>query len=603
MTSLYKVLFDYDTDKDDELSLKVGETIRITNKDSPDWWLAERFGSKERGLVPSNFIEKIPTEDKGMKLAVVTRDYTAQAQDELSLERDRVITVLDQNIAEGWWKGNLNGKIGIFPANHVEFVEENSHPGDEENKTKHGFKLAAYGVKQGGIGSILAGGLPLKRHSTSSNRGSLNERPTSSNSVNQHDKAPSIPTKPHSSLAAKVNDQSSNNTNAVNKNNLTLKAMAIHDYKPEHEDELKLMRGEYITIIDKLEDNGWWKGVNESGITGIFPSNFVQILDDEKPPQRPVRARPATVKSETSTTASINTMDNSKGMGRPPPVPITTRPTSLLTNRDNQNSSSSHSTTIASPPPPRPVTLPPPRPTTMPPTVPSTVRRTSSIISPPTVDINHRHVPSIPLVSPDLPPLSPIYDRPTRILPNPISTSNSNETIVSPPSRSSRSRNLESVTSPTASHLPTHSMAKPPKINFANKSINSNSHDNNIASPSQSPSSRPVSINDSLEDSRKSSLNNETTLPLPPKRSMPPVPDISINANINERKRPPHPSIAPPAVPTVTDMDPMDAKIRQIIKVETEKIRKEFEKRLEDERIERLKLQAELEELRAYLNP
>lgn len=57
--------------------------------------------------------------------------------------------------------------------------------------------MASYGVKQGGIGSILAGGFNLKRTGTSSNRASLNERPTS-NSSESH--AASIPTKPHPSL-------------------------------------------------------------------------------------------------------------------------------------------------------------------------------------------------------------------------------------------------------------------------------------------------------------------------------------------------------------------------------------------------------------------
>lgn len=44
------------------------------------------------------------------------------------------------------------------------------------------FKLASYGVKQGGIGSILAGGFSLKRNGTTSNRASMNERPSSVNS-------------------------------------------------------------------------------------------------------------------------------------------------------------------------------------------------------------------------------------------------------------------------------------------------------------------------------------------------------------------------------------------------------------------------------------
>jgi hypothetical protein len=52
----------------------------------------------------------------GIVLAIVTKDYLAQDPEELSLQKNRIVTVLDQHIAEGWWKGDLNGKIGVFPA-------------------------------------------------------------------------------------------------------------------------------------------------------------------------------------------------------------------------------------------------------------------------------------------------------------------------------------------------------------------------------------------------------------------------------------------------------------------------------------------------------
>lgn len=51
-----------------------------------------------------------------MTLAIVIQDYSAQAPEELSLQKNRIVTVLDRNVAEGWWKGDLNGKIGVFPA-------------------------------------------------------------------------------------------------------------------------------------------------------------------------------------------------------------------------------------------------------------------------------------------------------------------------------------------------------------------------------------------------------------------------------------------------------------------------------------------------------
>jgi hypothetical protein len=50
-------------------------------------------------------------------LAIVTQDYLAQSPEEISLQKNRIVTVLDQHVSEGWWKGDLNGKTGVFPAN------------------------------------------------------------------------------------------------------------------------------------------------------------------------------------------------------------------------------------------------------------------------------------------------------------------------------------------------------------------------------------------------------------------------------------------------------------------------------------------------------
>lgn len=46
-------------------------------------------------------------------------DYEAQQDDELSITPGERIQVT-QKIDADWWEGNLDGKIGIFPANYVE---------------------------------------------------------------------------------------------------------------------------------------------------------------------------------------------------------------------------------------------------------------------------------------------------------------------------------------------------------------------------------------------------------------------------------------------------------------------------------------------------
>ena len=45
--------------------------------------------------------------------------YGGQHDDELSFEAGDIITLLSKD-EEAWWKGELNGKSGVFPSNYVE---------------------------------------------------------------------------------------------------------------------------------------------------------------------------------------------------------------------------------------------------------------------------------------------------------------------------------------------------------------------------------------------------------------------------------------------------------------------------------------------------
>ena len=53
-------------------------------------------------------------------------------------------------------------------------------------------------------------------------------------------------------------------------------AKVTFDYEPENPDELKLTVGDILIIINK-EEEGWWEG-DLNGKTGMFPSNFVEML-------------------------------------------------------------------------------------------------------------------------------------------------------------------------------------------------------------------------------------------------------------------------------------------------------------------------------------
>ena len=52
--------------------------------------------------------------------------YTAQNEDELSLQEGQLITILTKDCEDkGWWKGEIDGKVGVFPDNLVKRVSQN----------------------------------------------------------------------------------------------------------------------------------------------------------------------------------------------------------------------------------------------------------------------------------------------------------------------------------------------------------------------------------------------------------------------------------------------------------------------------------------------
>ncbi|XP_022247722.1 SH3 domain-containing kinase-binding protein 1-like isoform X2 [Limulus polyphemus] len=50
--------------------------------------------------------------------------YEAQNEDELTMKENDIITIVTKELVDkGWWKGELNGKIGVFPDNFVEVIK------------------------------------------------------------------------------------------------------------------------------------------------------------------------------------------------------------------------------------------------------------------------------------------------------------------------------------------------------------------------------------------------------------------------------------------------------------------------------------------------
>ncbi|KAJ4860224.1 variant SH3 domain-containing protein [Trichoderma breve] len=72
------------------------------------------------------------------------------------------------------------------------------------------------------------------------------------------------------------------------------RALVQYDYEKAEDNEIDLVEGEYVTNIDMVDDD-WWMGTNVRGESGLFPSNYVELVEDDAaappPPAAPVAAR------------------------------------------------------------------------------------------------------------------------------------------------------------------------------------------------------------------------------------------------------------------------------------------------------------------------
>lgn len=58
------------------------------------------------------------------------------------------------------------------------------------------------------------------------------------------------------------------------------RALIQYDYEKAEENEIELREGDYVTNIEMVDED-WWMGTNSQGDTGLFPSNYVELIEDE----------------------------------------------------------------------------------------------------------------------------------------------------------------------------------------------------------------------------------------------------------------------------------------------------------------------------------
>lgn len=75
------------------------------------------------------------------------------------------------------------------------------------------------------------------------------------------------------------------------------RALVQYDYEKAEDNEIELVEGDYVTNIEMVDDD-WWMGTNSKGESGLFPSNYVELVEEETsapaaPPAKPASPEPA----------------------------------------------------------------------------------------------------------------------------------------------------------------------------------------------------------------------------------------------------------------------------------------------------------------------
>ncbi|XP_069613681.1 cytoplasmic protein NCK2 [Dendrobates tinctorius] len=166
-------------------------------------------------------------------IVIAKWDYMAQQDQELDIKKNERLWLLDDS--KTWWRvRNTANKTGYVPSNYVE----------RKNSLKKGSLVK-------NLKDTLGLGKTKRKNST------RDASPTPSTDA----------------------EYSSNGTNSDRIYDLNIPAYVKFAYAAERDDELSLVKGSRVIVMEKCSD-GWWRGTH-NGQVGWFPSNYVVEEVDE----------------------------------------------------------------------------------------------------------------------------------------------------------------------------------------------------------------------------------------------------------------------------------------------------------------------------------
>uniref|UniRef100_A0A8D0HFK2 Intersectin 2 n=1 Tax=Sphenodon punctatus TaxID=8508 RepID=A0A8D0HFK2_SPHPU len=280
--------------KDNHLNFSKNDIITVLEQQE-NWWFGEVHGG--RGWFPKSYVKILPgnesiREEPEAVYAAVNKkpitpsytpgeeyvalySYTSSEPGDLTFTEGEDVFVTQKN--GEWWTGNIGDRTGIFPSNYVKPKDQDGSgtsgkTGTSNKKPEIAQVTTAYAASGTEQLSLAPGQLILilKKNPTGWWQGELQAR----GKKRQKGWFPAS----HVKLLGPSSERTTPASLPV------CQVIAMYDYVANNEDELNFSKGQLINVLSK-DDADWWQG-EISGVTGLFPSNYVKMTTDSDPSQQ-----------------------------------------------------------------------------------------------------------------------------------------------------------------------------------------------------------------------------------------------------------------------------------------------------------------------------
>ncbi|KAM7423893.1 hypothetical protein PAMA_000317 [Pampus argenteus] len=281
---LAQALCSWTAKTDNHLNFNKDDVIQVLEQQE-NWWLGQL--NHEQGWFPKTYVTLLGEEESsdmkssppdasesndGQQFEEFIALYTYESPEPVDLTFSEGDVILVSKREGEWWNGSIGDRTGVFPSNYVKPKDTDGSSTSGKKKPEIAKVVRAHSSTSPEQLNLENGQLILILGKNVSGwwLGELQAR----GKKRQKGWFP----------ASHVKILGSNSGKSTPAPQPVCQVIAIYDYAAANVDELSFSKGQLISVLDKNNPD-WWKG-EINGVTGLFPTNYVQMTTADCDPSQ-----------------------------------------------------------------------------------------------------------------------------------------------------------------------------------------------------------------------------------------------------------------------------------------------------------------------------